>query len=195
MKNLSKKFSSFFAAFAVVFTMGTATTTTSAEACHWGGCHTHNSCSYLKGKENYFKGLANRYLQGSFMYNHYMNKANHYKNKYTQNGCEPTPAPVETGTVCGYVLGDGKGLDGVHVEITSADGTTRETMTNQLGKWSISTIPAGQVSIRVNEDDVDERVPADRVWEPAQVENSNNITVEANKVNDGGLDSWISIEA
>jgi len=194
MKNLSKKLSSFFAAFAIVFTMGTAATTTSAEACHHGGCH--HSCQTLKFYENKYKGLAEYYQNiNPWLSSVYLNKSNYFRDRYNQSGCQPTPAPVETGTVCGYVLGDGKGLDGVHVEITSADGTTRETMTNQLGKWSMSTIPAGQVSIRVNEDDVDERVPADRVWEPAQVENSNNITVEANKVNDGGLDSWISIEA
>jgi len=194
MKNFSKKLSSFFAAFAIVFTMGTAATTTSAEAtCHW---NCHHSCQSLKFYENKYKGLAEYYQQRNpWLSARYLRKSNYYRDRYNRAGCQPTPAPVETGTVCGYVLGDGKGLDGVRVTITNADGTTTETLTNQLGKWSISTIPAGEVRILVDESDVDDRAPVGRVWDPVQVENSNSITVEANKVNDGGLDSWISIEA
>jgi len=192
MKNFSKQ----FAAFAMVFTMGTATTTTSAEATchHWGGCH-HNSCDSLKYQENKYRNKANHYPVNSWYHIKLMNKSNHFRNQYNQY-CQitptptPTPTPSETGTVCGYVLGNGAGLDGILVEITNADGTITQTQTNHLGKWSISTIPAGQVSIYVNEDDVRERAPEGEPFIPVQVENSNTIIVEANKINDGGLDSW-----
>ena len=195
MKNLSKKFSSFFAAFAVVFTMGTATTTTSAEACHWGGCHTHNSCSYLKGKENYFKGLANRYLQGSFMYNHYMNKANYYKNRYNQSGCEPTPPPVQTGSLCGYVFVDGKAniSDGLLVTITQADGTLLTTRVNSQGKWSLSNVKAGNVTVHIKVSDIN--LNEGEILSQTYGQNSSSAVVLPNKLNDGKVDIFSIIDA
>jgi len=189
MKNFSKQLSSFFAAFAIVFTMGTATTTTSAEAtCHWGGCHT--SCSTLEYYENYYKDLANYYGEGSWHYNYYMNKSNYYKDLYNHNQqCQVTPPPVATGTLCGYVFVNGKAdrSDGTLVTITQPDGTLLTTTVNSDGKWSISNVQAGNVSVYVDESHFN--VPPNRLIQ-VYGENSSSAVVVANQLNDGKVDNY-----
>ena len=195
MKNLSKKLSSFFAAFAIVFTMGTATTTTTAEAtCYYKGCY--NTCSTLKYYENKYRRLANYYSsRNSYYYRCYTKKANYYRDRYNKS-CNVTPPPAKTGTVCGYVLGDGKGLDGVRVKISKSGATIAQARTDKLGKWTISNIPEGQVTIEVDENDVDRHSPDDLSFldGPVQVDNVNTITVKANQMNCGGIDSWVAKE-
>ena len=187
--------SSFFAAFAIVFTMGTVTTTTSAEATCHGGCY--NSCSSLKYYENRYRSLADRYKRCKpWLSADYTRKANYYRDQYNRN-CKPTPPPVKTGTVCGYVLGDGKGLDNVRVTIINKSGARiAQVRTDKLGKWTISNIPEGQVTIDVNERDVEREAPEGMSFldGPAQVDQLNTVTVKANQMNCGGLDSWVAKE-
>ena len=184
MKNLSKKLSSFFAAFAMVFTMGTAATTTSAEAtCHnYGGCY--NSCSTLKYYENKYRRLANHYRSYPYYYNYYTNKANYYRDRYNRS-CTVTP---KTGTVCGYVFINGTAdkSDGMPVTITQSDGRLLKTRVNSKGKWSISNVRAGIASIYVDERHVKD-------INQTYGQNSSTVTVVPNRLNDGGVDIFETI--
>ena len=178
MKNFSKKLSSFFAAFAIVFTMGTAATTMSAEACH-------HSCPSLKYYETnnkalarYWKSYNNQWLSTIFS-----DKSDYYRNQYNEK-CQPT------GSVYGYVFIDNTAQlsDGMAVTITESDGNLLHTSVNSMGKWSIPNVKAGTASIYINENHVDN-------LNQTYGQNSSTIRVVPDKVNDAGVDIFsVTIE-
>ena len=105
-------------------------------------------------------------------------------NKDNNAGEDVYVVPTQLGKVCGQVVVDNTGQEGVTLNITDVNGDIILVKTNTDGKWCANNVPVGEVSV-----DVDESTLPNGV-ERVLGQDNDTYSIEAGKTTDALIDGY-----